>query len=277
MKKVGILTFQFAHNYGAMLQAYSLRHYLSEKGVDVEIINYCPPNISDFYSINPFVAIKNKNKSQLFSIFKRIRQAQKFSKFQKDYLCLKKRIKDFKKIKLSDYSMIIVGSDQVWNEDIVGDNLRNYLLSDYSGIKVSFSASLGKSEISEKSISLFKNELPKFSMISVREKNNSDYLSATCGMNAFYTADPVFLNLKLWKLLAQESKWAFKNKYILFVDLFDDNNLEQKAIDYKNEHGLDIYSIHPMLKKNKAMNNIRNASPIDYLKIINDADIIFNN
>ena len=41
MKKIGILTFHFAHNYGALLQAYALKQYIAEKN-RVEIINYVP-------------------------------------------------------------------------------------------------------------------------------------------------------------------------------------------------------------------------------------------
>lgn len=41
MRKIGIVTFHKAHNYGAMLQAYALEKKLISKGKnDVEIINY---------------------------------------------------------------------------------------------------------------------------------------------------------------------------------------------------------------------------------------------
>ncbi len=38
--KIGILTFHFAHNYGAMLQAYALSTKLNTMGYDAEIIDY---------------------------------------------------------------------------------------------------------------------------------------------------------------------------------------------------------------------------------------------
>lgn len=40
--KIGILTFHWATNYGAVLQCYALQEYLREQGHDVEIINYKP-------------------------------------------------------------------------------------------------------------------------------------------------------------------------------------------------------------------------------------------
>ena len=39
-KKVGIITFHAAHNYGANLQAYALQQYVSGLGYDCEIINF---------------------------------------------------------------------------------------------------------------------------------------------------------------------------------------------------------------------------------------------
>lgn len=40
--KIGIITFHWAANYGAVLQAYALSSYLKSKGCAVEIINYRP-------------------------------------------------------------------------------------------------------------------------------------------------------------------------------------------------------------------------------------------
>ena len=39
-KKVGIITYHFALNYGAVLQCYALKEYLSSQGYDVIVLNY---------------------------------------------------------------------------------------------------------------------------------------------------------------------------------------------------------------------------------------------
>ena len=39
-KKIGILTFQNAYNYGAILQLYGLYSFLDENGYEGETINY---------------------------------------------------------------------------------------------------------------------------------------------------------------------------------------------------------------------------------------------
>ena len=40
MKKVGIITFHAAHNYGSMLQAYALQQTVLKLGYECEIINF---------------------------------------------------------------------------------------------------------------------------------------------------------------------------------------------------------------------------------------------
>lgn len=40
MKKIGILTFHRAYNYGAVLQCYALQQYLKKQGADVYVIDY---------------------------------------------------------------------------------------------------------------------------------------------------------------------------------------------------------------------------------------------
>ena len=49
--KVGIITFNSAHNYGAVLQAWALQEYLGTNGHEVEIINYRLPAIDNVYRL----------------------------------------------------------------------------------------------------------------------------------------------------------------------------------------------------------------------------------
>ena len=56
MKKIGILTFHKAANYGAVLQAYALENAIAERSekIEVEIIDYYCKKIEDSYAVyNP--------------------------------------------------------------------------------------------------------------------------------------------------------------------------------------------------------------------------------
>lgn len=48
-----IVTFHFANNYGAVLQAYALQAHLSQYG-NVEFLSYEPEHLRKLYSLNPF-------------------------------------------------------------------------------------------------------------------------------------------------------------------------------------------------------------------------------
>lgn len=52
-KKIGIITFHRAHNYGAFLQAYALQIYLLKNGFETEIIDYRCKSIEEEYFIFP--------------------------------------------------------------------------------------------------------------------------------------------------------------------------------------------------------------------------------
>lgn len=49
MKRIKILTFHYAHNYGAVLQAYALKEFLTQNGFCVEIVNYQNKYIAENY------------------------------------------------------------------------------------------------------------------------------------------------------------------------------------------------------------------------------------
>ena len=72
MDRIGILTFQFAHNYGALLQAYALKRSLTDESTSVEIINYMPIGLWENYSINPIYAFKKRQLKKLLSTPRRM-------------------------------------------------------------------------------------------------------------------------------------------------------------------------------------------------------------
>ena len=51
--KIGLITFHFAHNNGALLQCFGLYKYLESCGHTVEIIDYRPPYHEQLFVKNP--------------------------------------------------------------------------------------------------------------------------------------------------------------------------------------------------------------------------------
>lgn len=150
MKKVGILTFQQAVNYGAVLQMYALQKIVSELGYDVEIINYDSPKIAEGY--NPFhyqnIWKPKAFLSDVLNCFSRIERNQKFNAFIQENMKLSSLISKDKLVEIADYyDYYIVGSDQVWNPDITGDDSTYFF--DFvirNEKKLSYAASFGVSQ-----------------------------------------------------------------------------------------------------------------------------------
>ena len=81
MKKIATITFHWAANYGAVLQAFALQKFLINKGFKTEIIDYIPMRTWIFGCI---AAIKRRD----FCFFKKL---FKFKKFRKENLIISKK------------------------------------------------------------------------------------------------------------------------------------------------------------------------------------------
>lgn len=131
MKKVGIVSCYFKHNYGSVLQAYATQAILDKLGIENETINI-DENIdfskekkkyylSQLFNI-PFLKSKfGMIKFKVDKIFKKdlkrnisIRD-DKYREFKKNFN-LTKPYKTYAELteKSKEYSSVIVGSDQLW-------------------------------------------------------------------------------------------------------------------------------------------------------------------
>lgn len=193
MKKaeVGLITFHFANNFGAVLQAYTLQQTLNSLKVNNQIIDLRPYGIVKGYYIFPKLMLEIKNfglaNGLLNSIIKltrlryySIKSSIKFGKFRnKNLEVTKKRFhgKVGLESTLNLFEIIIVGSDQVWNPSITKNYQSIYFLkSNNSSLKkYSYAASFGnKSNIIENYP--FIDYLKDFNEISLRESSATGYL-----------------------------------------------------------------------------------------------------
>jgi hypothetical protein len=201
--KVGIVTFHWAYNYGAVLQSYALQEEVSRLGHDVEFIDY-----------NPFTVPKEKGKGLNFgiadgSLVRRLKKAvgkiknanlsrkhgtlffQGFDQFRKDFLHGSGKID----LTLADYDVIIVGSDQVWNASWIGESISYYYLADFHDVtKISYAACVGNEGQPEQYSDEIKTLLNDFSSISVRNKVTYEFVKKVSGYTPEMVCDPTFLH-----------------------------------------------------------------------------------
>lgn len=280
MINCGILTFQYAHNYGALLQAYALKNFLYTSGFDVEIINYANRQAKEMYAFFPsktnnFVDFLRKSKRCVL----RSRQYQLFKAFSKDYLGYNIENATEKKELLSGkYCNIIVGSDQVWNKKLTNNDLTYFLEDVYSQRRISYAASFGSSKLIESLDSKDINLLSKFDFISVRESDSQMSLQKIIkDKNISLVVDPVFLlNKEKWKEIQRKPK-SIKKKYCCLVMLRDDPELISQCKATALKMNTEIVCIHPMGWKQKCGRQLFDIGPLEFLWLIDHADFVVTN
>lgn len=191
MKKIGIITFHWAANYGAVLQAYALQKCLEQFKVSVEDINYLPKR--NMMTLTFFDLYLRR--------FENIKKAKVVKKFRNKYLRLSSEHyftnADLFKCQ-NKYDYVITGSDQIWNESFMMTAEKKVTLSYYLNFisdnnkRISYAASFGTNTITANIENFGIPELKKFKAVSVREENAVSMLNRY-GINAFFVCDPTLL------------------------------------------------------------------------------------
>lgn len=240
--KIGIVTFHSAHNYGAVLQAWSLQEYLRQQGHQPEIVNLRLPVIDKLYRI---VNKTNKKVCKSWRVNRLVNEAyyrarciyryvmpdtgkvekyRKFEHFINNVLPVTKefnRYEDLCKANLR-YDALIAGSDQIWNAVMMKNISPAYFLqfANEDAIRISYAASIGTDEIPAEYKMLFRRYLRSFDYISVREKRAQEEVEALTSLPVDLVVDPTFLlEKKDFDALREEPKVSGKYIYVHNVHL----------------------------------------------------------
>lgn len=283
--KIGILTFHFAYNYGAMLQAYALQRAIRENGYACEIIDYRPDNINSIYRLNLKALIAYPKRTISIKLKELLSETNfyKFEKFIKEEFVLSNQYNKSRELEnMCKYDFVVVGSDQIWNYHIT-DYDASYLVDfgfyNFNMHKISYAASLGTSEIDER----WKKELAKhlqgFASISVREKNSAGIIKELCTNREIEVVlDPIFLiSRQHWEDIAEPIA-INEEKYILLYLLRKDEQLEEYATRLSEKYKCKIIAIHPLYKIcSKCDISLSNIGPKEFLWLIKHAKFVCTN
>lgn len=223
MKKVGILTFHYADNYGAVLQAYALRKVINEmENCEAELINYIP---EDYYYLTYETGKSGKALLE--------KKRNKFDLFLEQWCGItEERCAEIQE-ELYDY--ICVGSDQVWNLDLRENSQRAYFLPNVcDGCKCfSYAASIG-TDIKEVNYKVFEENIKKFKAVSLRETEGyQKLLKEKCGINSVEVLDPtLLLNKADYEEIIKNVKK--EKKEFIFLFWYDLENNLYKYTEFVN-------------------------------------------
>ena len=286
MKKIKIITFHNAHNYGAFLQVFALQKKLSENN-DIEIINYENQEIKKVYKL---IHINKSNikkfiKSLISNIVFLRKKIIKYYKFNKS---IKKRLVLTPKKYISENDLknnppnadiYITGSDQVWNSELTHGLCDSYTLN-FGPIgtkRISYGASIGNTVLSRNEEEIYKNKISKIDFISVREEEGKKLLESI-GINKpiEVVIDPtMLLHKEDWDKMIGEDRLINK-KYILAYVLDSDSEYRKIVNELANKTGLKI--VHFEVRENKyKKNNLKSAyasNPFEFVNLIKNAEYV---
>ena len=285
MKKVGILTFHRATNYGALLQAYSLIIKLKNDypNISFELVDYSTmvASIDHFKTV-----VKPLLSGNLKASYAEFNKNRILSKFSESLPRSKKRILSDKIEKISayinnTYDAIIVGSDAVfsWRNKVFPTI---YLLKDVKKpIKLSYAASahgLHYKNASKDIISYCNEAFSSFDYLGVRD-NETEKLVKYCAphVKLHHNCDPtIFFDLESIRneknnVCKKLSKLKLdKNKPLMLI-MSPDEKIGNYIVREYSKH----YNIVSLFIPNKAIDkSIMNLTPFEWANVFSFAQFV---
>ncbi len=282
MKKIGIVTFHTALNYGAVMQTYALQNFLHDLGYDVEVIDYKCPFIEKCY--NPFFV---SDKKYLNAIIRGIvfggtisKKRKKFEAFVRDNIQLSKAYYDSNELKKdrNNYSFFISGSDQVWSPISAGFDIFYFLPFAENSQKLSYAASIGSAKLDNITRTELYRRLEGFSMLSVREESAKQLLSeANKERKIEVHPDPtLLLGRNKWLEIAELPHVEYK--YVLLFNVEKPINDIEFAKKIASDRKLKLVYINDRtIKKDSEIIYIEAPSPTEFIGLFANAEVVVTN
>lgn len=246
-KKIGIIScFDMNNvNFGNRLQACALNTYINNK------FESCEAESIYFKGAKPFR--RTKKESMLNRVVRKIdrkrknkiknakkpefidRRLEKFNRFSKTYTRITDRALSYEELGQTDYDIMIVGSDVVWQQWENG--IQPIMFLDFNAKKnfkkISYAASFATDYIPNANIEEIKRCLTSFDAISVRESSSVKLLEDIGISNAEYVLDPTFLlSREDWKKIEKRPEgFETIDKPFIFSYMLGENKEDRAKIE----------------------------------------------
>lgn len=281
MKKVGIITFHAAHNYGSSLQAYALQKTLSSMGYDCEIINFRTEAQKDQYTpLTKRKGLKYVVKNTYFLLNYSWRKA-KYDKFEEfiDTKLIKSPTEYSSLEQLYNsqlpYTHYISGSDQIWNTAPNDANMAYFLPFVKDAKRIAYAPSFGQlGNIKRKDE--IKKYLSDYDYISVRDNFGQDFVKELIGIKAPILLDPTMLFTKDKWLKIIDNKPLIDGNYIFFYTLFADRamiKLVKNISDILNMPVV-ISNISNQYEIFSGFKKYTKSGPLEFLNLVKNAKFV---
>lgn len=294
---IGIVTHYYnSTNFGGNLQAYALCRFLNENFpfVKAEQISYDIRQNSrkqhNLSTVSVYRIVKKLRTLAQNKIYAKTKLAEMQSIKIREKAILKfntQMIPHSAKVYNADtvaqctanYDVFITGSDQVWHPSAV---CPAYLLSFVNGAekpKISYAASIAKTDLSEEEKNAFKIALLDYKAVSVREEEAVKLLSGLSPVTPKWVLDPtMLLTTAQWDSVA--AKRRINAPYLFCYFLGDDIRQRKLAQTFAKEKGLKIVTLPFLLGRYRKCDAnfgdelLFDTSVPDFLSLIKFSDYV---
>ncbi len=277
MKKIGILTFHRAYNCGAVLQAWALQTLIEQTGEGyVASVPDCN-NVGEGWALRlwrPGIVGKVRNLAgwcywHCATHFVNYARHLVFTRFRKKFL----HVSDCSP---SDYDLVVVGSDQVWNPNCAGERNMPLFLGetvDSAVPMIGYALSGGDWRLSEawqERIALAAAN--RFRAVSYREAALREQVKVAGPV----VCDPTLLLSRDAYRRLEFRKRIVKEPYVFAYVVNDADQVVPKAMEIARALGLRLFVADPFRPKpTRGFQNDDNALPPDkFLAHMRDAEYV---
>ncbi len=272
-KKVRILTFCTWTSIGSILQSYALAKTLKNCGYESTV--WLEERNSAAHKRKP-----RSLKDYLRCIYRTLKSGKiKVSqKKRQDFISKNIDVEYFphyeaferRALENSD-DIYLAGSDQIWNPDRCDPAF--FLDFAKNSKRISYAASMGKTQIRQDKEEQLGKMLRSFDRISVREKDCVSVLRKFTDQEISVHIDPTFLiDTKTWRGLEKERR--VKQPYILLYMLYWNNACKSQIKALKKRTGLPVYAICSDVSRVYADKYLFDVGVDEFLWLVDNAEYV---
>ena len=260
---IKIFTFYYTNNYGASIQALSLKEFLSKNSeADVNFSTYQSKKLLFREIYRPII------KKNLTDSFKNIIKSYRLKIWKK----AKKLPKPTQNKEIKNISLSVYGSDSIWMIFSFLGFEPYYFGDKNNGYKISYATSIGPTNFDntdDVTLEKIRELLNEYDHISVRDTNTAKLVKKMTGKDPLVVVDPIFLTDLNF---INYSKNKIEKFALVYGTVFSKED-KTKIINFCKSKDLKIISIG--YYNNWVDENYIHANPDEFLSCVSSADYIF--
>lgn len=276
MKRIGIITYHQANNFGAVLQCYALQEILKRLNFSVKVIDYRQPFTELIYNPIRWDIMKKGLTNPrllagyLFKVFPILyKRAQAYNSFRSRFLQCSRPVKSGREMPQC-FDVYLIGSDQMWSLHPTNNIIEPVYFGEFTVPKGSSIQGYAISSNIESLHTIGKkyltNSVKRFERLSFREETVRDEVCRMTGIHGEVVVDPtLLLNAEDWNHLITHN--LIGEPYLLTYFLSNDTDNEAfriKVSAFAKQNKLKVVDVFDIA-----------YSPIAFLSAIKYASVVF--